>query len=66
MKVYLLDTNIWSDWYRKEKYIDRHLNKLLGTNNLLNMSCISLGEFSYGWHLDRSFNRDNFEIWEKV
>ncbi|MBN2590687.1 MAG: type II toxin-antitoxin system VapC family toxin [Sedimentisphaerales bacterium] len=66
MKVYLLDTNIWSDWYRKEKYIDRHITKLLGTKNLLNMSSITLGEFSYGWHLDSSFNRDLFENFLKT
>jgi len=61
MKAYLLDTNIWSYWYRGETYIDRNISKLLEMQNFLNMSFVSLGEFAHGWHLDRSFDRESFE-----
>jgi len=61
MKAYLLDTNIWSDWHKGKDYITRNMNKLSKMQGFLNMSYISLGEFSYGWHLDSSFNRKNFE-----
>ncbi len=61
MKAYLLDTNIWSDWYRREPYIDRNISKLLEMQNFLNMSFVSLGEFAHGWYLDRSFDRKSFE-----
>jgi tRNA(fMet)-specific endonuclease VapC len=66
MKAYLLDTNIWSDWYYGRDYIARNMNKLLKTQGFLNMSYISLGEFSYGWHLDSSFDRKDFEKFLKT
>lgn len=61
MKAYLLDTNIWSDWYRGETYIDRNISKLLEMQNFLNMSFVSLGEFAHGYYLDSSFDRKSFE-----
>ena len=62
----MLDTNIWSYWYREESYILGHIRKLINANHFLSMSCISLGEFSYGWYLDSSFNRENFEKFLKT
>ena len=66
MKAYLLDTNIWSDWYSERDYITQNMSKLLKTKHFLNMSCISLGEFSYGWYLDCSFDRKSFEKFLKT
>ena len=66
MKACLLDTNIWSDWYKEEGYIFENVIKLMKANHFLSMSCISLGEFSYGWYLDSSFNRENFEKFLKT
>lgn len=62
MKTYFLDTNIWSDWYKGKDYITANMSKLLEAQAFLMMSCISLGEFSYGWHMDTSFDRKKFEV----
>lgn len=61
MKIYLLDTSIWSDWLKGKDYITENMSKMLETQDILTMSCVSLGEFSYGWNLDSSFDREKFE-----
>lgn len=60
MKVYLLDTNIWSNWYRGQEYASNEIDKLCGKSDKLMMSPVSWGEFSYGWHLDKNYRKDEF------
>ena len=60
MKVYLLDTNIWSKWYRKEDYVVNNIEILRGQECRLMMSPITWGEFAYGWALDKTFRQEEF------
>lgn len=60
MKVFLLDTNIWSHWYRKTDYTIANIAALKGEEHRLMMSPVSWGEFAYGWALDKTFPRHEF------
>lgn len=58
LKVYLLDTNIWSDWYRGLEYVLSQINELRGREHKLMMSPVSWWEFAYGWNLDKTYRKD--------
>jgi predicted nucleic acid-binding protein len=60
MKVYLLDTNIWSDWYRNLEYALNGIAKLRGKEHKLMMSPVSWGEFAYGWNLEKTYRKEEF------
>ena len=60
MKVYLLDTNIWSGWYRKEEHIINGIERLREQDCRLMMSPITWGEFAYGWSLDKKYRHEEF------
>ncbi|MBN2374764.1 MAG: type II toxin-antitoxin system VapC family toxin [Sedimentisphaerales bacterium] len=60
MKVYLLDTNIWSKWYKKNKHVLDGIGELQGKEHKLMMSPITWGEFAYGWGLDKKYRKDEF------
>ena len=60
MKVYLLDTCVWSDWYRQEDYVLKNIEILCGQECRLMMSPITWGEFAYGWELDKTYRREEF------
>ena len=55
MSIYLLDNNIWSYWYRKDKDILEKIEALSNHENRLMMSPFVLGELAYGCHLDKNF-----------
>ena len=60
MKVFLLDTNIWSHWYRETAYVIDNIAALKGEEHRLMMSPVSWGEFAYGWGLDKTFRKNEF------
>ena len=60
MKVYLLDTNIWSDWHKGLKYALNEIDELRGKEHKLMMSPVSWGEFAYGWNLKTTYPKGEF------
>ncbi len=51
MRDYLLDTNIWSDWYdpKKKDYVIERLKERQGAK--LHLSAVVLGEVCYGYEV---------------
>lgn len=49
MRDYILDTNIWSDWYKNEDYVIEKLKEKAGAK--LHLSAVVFGEAFYGYEL---------------
>jgi len=60
LKVYLLDTCVWSKWYKGEDYVVNNIETLRNQECRLMMSPITWGEFTYGWELDKTYRREEF------
>ena len=61
MRDFLLDTNIWSDWFRAAPKTVKKISALNTSNVRLGISVITWGEFVYGWHVDKKFNQKEFK-----
>jgi len=65
MRDYLLDTNIWSDWYNpaKNSKILQHIQQL-PTVVRLHISVITIGEIDFGFNIMTKKQRAAFNIEE--
>jgi len=63
MRDYLLDTNVWSDWYnpKKNSEILQH-TKRLPTSVRLHISVITIGEIDFGLKIMTNKEQANFNI----
>ncbi len=59
MKDCLLDTNIWSGWFRNESYIISEIQKIV-SNSRLYLSAIVWGEVIYGAHVNPKFSFEEY------
>ncbi len=55
MKTYLLDTNIWSYWYRQESFVLQKI-KLLEKDSFICLSSVVWGEIIYGARANTKFD----------
>ena len=65
MRDYLLDTNVWSDWYNpvKNSKILQHIQQL-PTAVRLHISVITIGEFDFGFNVMTKKEQAAFNIEE--
>ena len=60
MKGYLLDTNIWSNWFEQKPFVVDEIQRL-EPNSLICLSVVVWGEAVYGAKLNVNFSFDKYK-----
>lgn len=65
MECYLFDTNIWSDWYRKDHGVIERVERLERRDHII-LSSVVWGEAVYGANIQSARDRFNFSKYSQL